>query len=338
MTTTTTPTAPSQVHVPDDAKVACGACGIAVPMIRGEFETEVSLSKASFTTTREHYVFFGRCQQCQQIRDTAADLLTAHPEVRVKIGAKTIATHRLEAALEALDALGIDDPAIFDRLTATARDIHQMLNHLTAVGVAARWSARFLPTLAKGFAYDSAASERWSFLTDDERQQLRDAYAALLHARVEQPRAVPCPSGACLMCGVGSVQAMAADAPHVWRETTAHPRSLGGRDSAELVWGHTCPECAAAIASVGSVGVSAMAAAVVTFLKLPRRGYIEQDIGGLLAWVASASDETRQPNDMPWDHLDLTALRAEVSRGGDSPRIDKAHVRHTRECCELADY
>ena len=75
--------------------------------------------------------------------------------------------------------------------------------------------------------------------------------------------------------------------------------------------GHLCPECDAAVESVGSIGVTSMVRAVVTCLRgrgqddLARRieqADSERTATGIVAWSVTGLT----PNEAPWAHLDLS--------------------------------
>lgn len=77
----------------------------------------------------------------------------------------------------------------------------------------------------------------------------------MLKASLETRAPVPCPSGGCLFCGVGSIRAMPSQAPQVWQEVSTARGSLGARRKrSQLVIGHLCPDCYQAREDVGAWG------------------------------------------------------------------------------------
>ena len=89
---------------------------------------------------------------------------------------------------------------------------------------------------------------RWAHLTLTRRATIRAAYATMLRARTVPVTLPRCPSGGCLLCGVGEARA--------WRPHTTTPESLGTRGP-DVIDGHLCGECAEVVDSEGALGPSA---------------------------------------------------------------------------------
>lgn len=292
----------------------CASCGI--PASGGaDAETELlqifGSTKPGYEPPR-HDLLVTRCDQCRMIRQTAYDLLTAHPTVRQRIGATEIAVHRLESALCALDAVGTTDPKIIDHLTATNADLYRLLDTLTLAGGHARWA-----TSARSASFGKASSTppsraRWSHLTPEQRQGLRTTAAGLLARRYEKPVDVQCidydgqPSG-CMLCGVGAVQTRRENAQGIWTLMSADSASIGGPGRADSLDGVVCPRCDHAIDEAHGVGISAMTLSVRSFLGVPSHLRSLDNIDGLIGWAALPSGTA--PNREPWAHLDLGELR-----------------------------
>lgn len=290
--------------------LACLACGERVTPCAARIE-EYELPSMASVVTSITVMSVTRCDRCQAIHESADALLTAMPEVRQQIGARSIALHRVESALYALDALGVTAPEVLDPLTATASDVRGLLATMTSVGAGVPWLRRFIP-VHTGTSPTAPGSGRWSHLDYTSRQALRDAYTALLARRVERPRPIGTPEGydGCMLCGVGSFRAPPSASELQWTEQSGSLRSIGGARSPELAYGVTCPPCTASISAIGAIGQSAMSRAVVRHLGAERVSLGGLHIENLRGWATL--EEGAKPNNEPWGHLDLSALRAEL--------------------------
>ena len=194
--TTATADQPEQL-----AWAPCASCGIQVP---GPFAPDALEEVTAYGMGRgdgfQDAVDFAvtRCATCAQIRSAANDLLRAHPQVRVAIGSHEIALHRLEVALDALDALGIDNPRVIDRVTNSASDVHALLDHMTVPGGLARWAHQITGTHLQKASQTRVLNARWAHVTDEQKANLRRAWVELAAARYEQPRPVLWRSRCCL--------------------------------------------------------------------------------------------------------------------------------------------
>ncbi|WP_292774944.1 MULTISPECIES: hypothetical protein [Microbacterium] len=281
-------------------------------------ETEVEVLQVFGRTRHEGYapprhdLHVTRCDECRLIRHSAVDLLGAHPAVRQRIGAAEIAVHRLESALCALDAVGTTDTKTIDYLTATGADLVRLMDALTVSGAHARWA-----TLARSGSFGTAPSTpasraRWSHLSSEQRQELRNTAARLLARRTEKPVDVLAPSddggpSGCMLCGVGAVEAFREDAESVWTLMSADSASIGGPGRADSLDGVVCPRCDHAIDQAHGVGISAMTLSVRSFLGVPSHLRSLDNIDGLIGWAALPAGTA--PNREPWAHLDLGELR-----------------------------
>lgn len=296
-----------------DGWLACCACGVAVEPPYADESIEVF---TIFAGRYEAEMQMSRCVVCAAIRDSAIDLMRAHPAERTRIGSPEIAAYRLELALSALDALGINDPARIDRLTETGGDIRRLIEHLTVPGGWAQWSAKFSPRPEPGLSATSAASVRWSGVSADARRDLQAAYLALFAARTEKPVKVLAPSeggrpSGCLLCGVGHVETLRSRAHDVWVELSADPVTIGGQDAPESVDGCVCPTCDRAVDSAGGVGMTAMRLSVLTLFGIPHYLQSVSEVDGIVGWGVLRG---AAPNSEPWAHLDLSALREMSAR------------------------
>ena len=293
----------------------CASCGVPV---HEHADTEVELlqvfgvaHRAGYAPPR-HDVYVTRCEQCMMIRQSAVDLLRAHPAVRQRIGASEIAVRRLESALCALDAVGTTDAKTIDLLTANGTRLSRLMEALTLSGGRARWATGVIESKFAHALSTPPSRARWAHLTPEQRQELRTAAAGLLARRIEKPVDVQCvdydgnPSG-CMLCGVGAVQAFRDDADSVWTLMSADSASIGGPSRADTLDGVVCPRCDHAIDQAHGVGISAMTLSVRSLLGVPAHLRSLDHIDGLIGWAALPAGAA--PNKEPWGHLDLRELR-----------------------------
>lgn len=301
------PVEAEEAELPDWAQ--CASCGIAVdgPFAREEVdELEVQVTVQQVIT-----INVVRCATCAAIRERAEALLREHPSERARIGSQSIATHRLECALDALDAVSAP-PEQVAKITASSADIRSLIAYLAVPGGTARWAAHVMLLRPR----QSAPAERWEHLSGAERAELREALAALLRARVEAPRPYACPSDTglpgCLLCGVGTVLALPSTAEHgLWVEMSADSASLGGPARPDSIDGYVCLTCDAAIDSAGAVGQTAMTLSVLRLLGVPPGLKYFDDLAGVVGWATLRGEP---PNVKPWEHLDLSELREAAAK------------------------
>ena len=301
------PVEAEEAELPEWAQ--CASCGIAVqgPFAREEVDEIV----AQLGRQSEFRRVLVRCRTCTEVRGKAEALLREHPVERARIGSLSIGTHRLECALDALDALSAP-PEQIAKLTTTSADIRSLIAYLAVPGGTARWAAHVMLLRPR----QSASAERWEHLSDADRAELREALAALLRARVEAPRPYVCPSdtgfSGCLLCGVGTVLALPSTAEHgLWVEMSADSASLGGPARPDSIDGYVCLNCDAAIDSAGAVGQTAMTLSVLRLLGVPPGLKYFDDLAGVVGWAAMSG---APPNVKPWEHLDLSELREAAAK------------------------
>lgn len=298
-------------------QLPCVSCGIAVSgAVLVETLTIYGDSRRPDVSPPSHDLPVTRCETCQSIQEAARALMLGHPGVKARIGSLDIGVHRLECALNALDALGFDDPSVIDRLTNSGADLVRLMDALTTPGGIARWGVH-----ARSGGYldgpsTPASLVRWQHLTAEHRQTLRTAAAALLAHRVERPVSVLAPSDdgsltGCMLCGVGAVIAPRADAESAWVLSSADSVTIGGRPLPDTLDGVVCGVCDDAIDAARGVGRSAMTLSVRAFLKVPRHLRSFESIEGLVGWAALPAGAT--PNVQPWDHVDLREVRESVN-------------------------
>lgn len=295
-----------------ESHLACMNCGQAVDMDRDDApavqrltmygreqspETSPLEQMLSARAHAERDLEFVHCADCADLESLAERIVDAHPAVGWAIGARSIAIEHVEMALAALSALGYAQSA--PRLTKTDADLRRLLRLLSRAGGSARWAARLVPFSRWNADAATCSAGRWSHLEYDPEgaHDLRQAYAQLLRELTEAPTSLPCPSGGCTLCGVGSVEGLPTKAENLWI-------ALG--DQA----GHSCPSCWPAIQYAGVVGPTAGERALFEFLKVPVNRRTEFE-AAVTRWGSLPGNPA--PNDRPWQHLgDLSQLARDL--------------------------
>ncbi len=299
--TTTTDAAPLPLGIrrlPDAEHAACRACGtVCGPTAPRSTFTALGyvdrLGVREYTTPAE--VTFATCDRCAALDAHAAATLDAHPAIRRAIGSPSIGRHRIVSAFHALAVLGVE-PAE----TYTADGLTSLLDRLTAPGVSAAWSSRFVPIREADVSRDTAAAEPWLHVGSELRAEIRRQYTDHLADRMP-PRAVACPSRGCAWCGVGTVMAKRTAEP--WTPHTMSPASLGGVGPHSLAV-HLCPTCERIREDGGSIR-SAVLDLVDPGRRLRRRRPYEPEVNGVRGWAVMGG----RPNAAPFAHLDLDGVR-----------------------------
>lgn len=289
------------VRLPEHA-LPCGSCGIAVA-VPPEPERE-PLPVKSGELVHQKRPQYARCTECQRIHDTAAEYVAAHPLLAARIG-KHVAVERIESVLCGMAILG--KPVTGTDLALLLPRMHPPSHRL-----------RFSDPLATDRG--RCSPRPWAHVSLTQRAELRKAYADYLRDRLvrsEPDVPVRCPSGGCLLCGVSSVSRSAlevarrggpdAAATVAWSPVTTTRIALG-RPGPDLVSGHVCPSCRAAIdASNGAIGQTAIGNAVLAHVARTSparaqrlRNLLEDDFPPvLLGWGAIG----KAPNPEPFWHL-----------------------------------
>lgn len=260
-----------------------------------------------------------RCDKCADRLARAESLISEH---RLAAVYGNVGGDKLDAALAALDVLGIRDDrtAVLTRTPTATRELVDALAH---VGAAASWTAG----IVLGGDPMSSASKRWATVDVELTRAAAEEYRSLIHRRAEVPFPFAPPSSegelaGCLLCGIGTLTLKESDARAAWgSQRLAEPGQLGGRIRPEPLKGYLCPVCRDSVqATGGSVGMSAMERAVLKHLGYRVAGGRIESWPAVRAWAALRPGT--KPNAAPWAHLDLSA----VARGLDSaPYIERAH-------------
>ncbi|MGR2751492.1 hypothetical protein [Agromyces arachidis] len=254
-----------------------------------------------------HTVSLTRCDHCREVHERAASLLDAYPRVQAQMGSRSVGMHRVEAALNALDAIGRGMPIHTDG------SLRLLVEHMTAAGVAVRWAARYSPVRTKDAHEGEAASQPWGHVTEWQWHDLRKAFAGLLNARVERPLPYSSPiGGGCMLCGVETVSALPSQAAGLWTPATASPTAIGGPPRPERLGGYLCPTCQQAREEIGAIGPTTMERSIMLHFDVQRRSLTATELVGLVGWLATGRDE---PNERPWQHVPNIEALADELRG-----------------------
>jgi len=291
--------------------LACMDCGqqVSPPLEPETFEASGMVQRGAggieFFDERPREVIMSQCAECRDRVAQAAELLARYPIIRRSLGSKSFALAVMNATLAAFDLLGIA-PAEVTRVTASERDVLLAVEHLKVPGNLARWATRFLPVILPGSRADICAAARWSAVSEHDRQQVVDALAALLAARVDGPRPLRPPPDSdlpgCIQCGIGIAIAKDRNDLEVWGGIhTVNPGRVGGKNQPGRVRGYACPACAEAIESVGAVGRSAMEKALFKHLGIRPR-LADTQLPDLKAFAALPLGTPA--NATPWAHVD----------------------------------
>jgi len=318
--------------------IGCRDCGARVTDPLAPVETVRATERefrqkrggAVFVDQREQEIRVSLCIRCAKRNARAEALVDEYPELSRALGDRWYAALVFEALLIIPDVLGLDEGRI---TRGGQKSMRLAVEHLRAVGGAVRWSALLFPTLRVDVDPSRPSRTRWAHVTENQRDRLHEAFAALLADLTDGPRQVQPPEGTefrtalrgCLLCGVGSVLATRRHAGIAWGPLRgAEPGSLGGQRRPEMVYGYLCPVCSRAATQAGpGLGPTAMEKAFFAFLgtqpsERPARdadlfGRRTVQVEGLRAW-AVLSDGT-QPNESPWAHVpDLNGLADELRR------------------------
>lgn len=302
-------------------EMACMTCGVAVPGPHRRKDVEgfgttwklliPGSPKAGNTPVAA--VMMTRCADCRALRQLALTLLDEHPRVQQGVGSRSIALDRVENALAALDVLGQAAPTL-----RTDHDLRLLIDPdrgLATGGVA--WRSEYANSSWQKPADvpRRAASARWAHVGQEQRQALRDGFAAMLRARTERPRTYAPPTDGprgCLLCGVGTVVALPSRSTEVWTVASVPARALGGRGGGgSTLHGYLCPACSSAVEEAGGVGPSAMELSLRRHLGVRQRGYGgpgEVQLVGLVGWGALPGPVA--VNAMRWQHVDAEEARS----------------------------
>lgn len=333
---------PQAQGVPDDpikllpAWTPCAVCGQAAPKpnetngrVRIDCWAQAPGGLMAKAVSVVPSFMLTRCDDCQALHHRAQAVVDAHPGLSAQVGPE-LAVERVESVLVALGLLGQALPGA----DVADRDLGLHLRHLDLAGSSMAWQGRAVAERCNPYPF---AHVRMS-----ERRRLRAAYAGLLRERValtappvkvpppplEGPgtATVPAEARGCLFCGLGHLVLPAAQVQRLggravvsrsmWTLVVTQTDALGGRPSPARIEGYLCPRCNDAVEEEGSVGPSSLSRALLDALAADDRPAIREKGERLrqeidldvrpVGWGALAMcEETVQPNNRPWSHIDL---------------------------------
>lgn len=315
--------ATSADSTPAPPTLACRDCGVAVVIdLFAPVETLTSMGRGLMIggISRPVEIKMSVCESCRKRQSRAAAMLDAHPNVSSSLGSRSYALQMVDSALIVFDVLGMSWSSVVN--ASDDRQLRRLLEHMPQAGAVARWSGWFVPTIRHGVEPGQIAStrERWAHVLPEQLQILRDTYAGFLRVLTDKPGPVPPPQGdghyeavrGCLLCGVGTIDALSIRAREAWGPLrSAEASTLGGRGRPEAIRGYLCPTCSKATdAAGGALGANAMERALFDHLKVQVKahgggpGEYGQEfprIVGLRAWCVLS--EGTAPNAKPWAHV-----------------------------------
>lgn len=307
------PTAAPLVPLPP-RHLACGTCGVAVPLGGEVTDVEVTdvVGRPKLPPFRDGTpqvllrVSLSVCADCLAHRARARSLVDdSNPRALMRAGV-------------AGDALAVIGRPVPERLSASA--LAALLHHLGDADVA--WASRFLDRVEDPQDAGRCSPTPWAHVPETTRTALRRAYMAHLDQRRAQSAppvylGPPSADGGCLMCGVAGVEISPVDViargglekarQALWRPISADARVLGGPPSPVPLSGHLCPSCARARNEAGSTGLRACERALRAHLLATGRSEEAQRVRegetyGLVAW--GALRDRPQPGEA-WGHVTI---------------------------------
>lgn len=281
--------------------IPCGTCGLMVHNPEETYTVTSGASEIEHAGRRmtEPIMFRAKetelttCSDCSDLREQA-DAITG----QFRGASRSSVRDQVRDVVAALAAVGLTVPTIRDK-TGLSRLLHNMVPASARI----TYVSRVAPTITLE-SKAHAGTRRWEHVSDEQRDWIKTAFAAMLRARVGSPQQVPCPSGGCMFCGVHSIKAKPAQADQVWREAATTRGNLGARRKrSRKVAGHLCSPCAQAREDVGVWGPTAVETAILRHLD--RKFGLNTPALNAPAWGALTDAE---PNSEPWSHLDLDDL------------------------------
>lgn len=291
----------------------CSVCGVAThPDDQHGQKRVLSLGREIGPTDppslaqREFETPMTRCPSCADRRDEAVRLVEEFPRGRGRYPQPSLAAQVVDRALAVLAAL--EHTAV----VKNDRSLRQLIEIVGPLGVGITWQGRFAPVAERNADPKTGAAVGWAWLTGEQRHAAREAAAEWLRARVQRPRPLAPPHGAgCYLCGVATVEALPSRAADVWSEARLRPEALGGSRGAR-VHASVCHGCAAEAEAVGSYGPTLIDRLVLRAAGIDRRLGAEMLQTDAQAWGTTGR---ATPNETPWAHVDLAALRADFESG-----------------------
>jgi hypothetical protein len=293
----------------------CSTCGLAVNSPEATTHTLESVAQIKTVGPGEGVpiliegpaeYLMATCPRCAASHELAERIIDAHPAWAAARGERWYGLNLIRAALVALDVVGgVQEGFVKQFLLGKERHFQMVIEFLDLLGAGARYSSRFIPVTKLVANPARLSSERFDFLTAEERQRLSAAFVSLLFALRDKEGFVPPPDGrGCLLCGVGHVWALASKSREIWGDPwQAVPATLGGKGQPDPIVGFLCPACGSVAERHRALGMAVLEESFIEFLAVDRGGIpLGNDvrIDGLRAWCTLP--EGTPPNRTPWAH------------------------------------
>lgn len=250
----------------------------------------------------------GRCDECGTRRAVCLTIMEAHPAARRRLGGLSYAVDRLDSAVSALDATGVNVGwANIERLTVTDSDLWALLE-LGEVGDKLSWRNQMVP-VERGLRRDT---RRWGWIDGEARSVLNSAVALFFARRLEVPEQVgPPPGGAagCLVCGRSRHLIKPSLQAKVWgplRELV--PVLVGGAPGPRIA-GYACGYCTPNLPELGAGQEIELRHVQKSLLRFVGAGdeFMNYEFD-LMAWAVSGAEPVVEP----WSWLDYSELTEEM--------------------------
>lgn len=312
-------------------QLPCAACGVATapPRVRAALiRVPRFVQRADGTAgPRTGDVLLTRCNECEDRRQLALRIAADHPRASAQLG--NVVVDVIERALIRLHILGrpLPEPDVSDA------ELGSLIRTMGSFGGSITWQSR------AGEHPGECSPRPWGWLRQADRARVQRAWLdhfAETMKMTRPPVAVPPPSpsgdglqvaGACFCCGVDHVDVPALRAHRlggpetaaraVWTPVDVAAVSVGAPPEFQRLSGHLCPACAAAKASAGAVGPTAVEIAVQRHLRdvgrpdlAERERIIEWDTPAFATLVARARQHGQAapvPCSEPWAFIDFEA-------------------------------
>jgi hypothetical protein len=270
--------------------------------------------------------YLTRCDTDQARLWRAESIAEEHPAVVRKLGSKQYAIDMIDAALIGLVNLSRTSDE-WEQFVYDDRSLLRLVRRLGGPALNLRWTADIAPVTRLGADTWYPGRAPWAHVTEERTQALRDAFAPILWDQLGLPRKfVPPEDGlrGCLYCGVDHIDVGADAGEEAWGELRgAHPGTLGGRPTPETRKGYLCPPCGEAVETVGVMGPTSLALALMNFLGV-RAPEPDLWLPGLQAWAVFPIGSLS--NSEPWAHIsDLSEVR-EMIRNADRAEMAKPNL------------
>lgn len=248
-----------------------------------------------------------RCDTCGERRAAAVLAVAEFPEGRGRFRQAVLAEDAAELATATAAAIGVQ------LVLGSARALRFALDYLAPLGHGLTWRGRYSPRMVAAARRDEAASAPFSAVDPELLDEARRTFVEMLAARTARVVSVAEPGGSgCYLCGVGAVEVLSSAKARAWTTLRLRPETVGGRGG-DLVVASVCWRCNDEFErQERTVGDRLMQVLVLRAAGLENHLAARDLILRPTAWGVLGR---REPNQSPWQHLDLAGLRADIESG-----------------------